>query len=72
MQHSYKIKNHINEPLCCYFMGRDTSYDLAYQLISDILSQQDIYSYQLTVEVVYLKQEWRKDYLLELERNGQL
>ena len=33
---------HINELLYCYSMGQDTSYDLTYQLISDILSQQDI------------------------------
>jgi len=36
-------KNHINELLCCYSMGQDTPpYYIAYQLISDILSQQDI------------------------------
>ena len=45
-------------------MGQDTPNDIAYQLISDILSQQDILlsvnsgSGISEARVVYLKQEW--------------
>ncbi|MDW0256951.1 MAG: hypothetical protein QN732_11495 [Nitrososphaeraceae archaeon] len=52
-----------------------TTHHIAYKLISDILSQQDILlsvnsgSGISEARVVHLKQEWRKDYLSELESN---
>ena len=50
-------------------MDHNIKHDLDYQLISDILCQQDSF-YQLTAEVVvYLNQKDRKDYLLESTTN---
>ena len=52
-------------------MAQDTPYDLAYQLIPDILSQHDIILSVNSGSGSISEARVEKDYLLELKRNGQ-